>query len=51
MMNLGCVYLNYNKYEVESRKLCYLKSDSVWDHDNNLSYRVYHPSKQLGQDL
>ena len=51
MMNLGCVYLNYNKYEVKSRKLCYLKSDSVWDHDNNLSYRVYHPSKQLGQDL
>lgn len=48
-MNLGCVYLNYNKYEVKSRKLCYSKSDGVWDLDNNLSYRVYHPSKQLGQ--
>lgn len=29
VMNLGCVYLNYNKYEVKRRKLCYLKSDSV----------------------
>lgn len=48
MMNLGCVSLNYNKYEVKSRKLCYSKSDSVWDHDNNLSYRVYQPSKHLG---